>query len=174
MLEEQAKAVQPQRIVEITGLLSEMEGQLRSALSVRTLVEMTLIRCARAASSVSLEEVLRKLSTLRDQVIRHLAVARPEGLATAQAVPERTAPQAETSAPEVHVERAPQTLPDEPEIEEDSEEEDLVPLDEAEAIALDAPPPLVVHSAPLKTTDGRYVDEIINHTLKLFGGTVDV
>ncbi len=174
VLEEQAKSVQPQRIVEITGLLSEMEGQLRSALSVRTLVEMTLIRCARAASTVSLEEVLRKLSTLREQVIRHLAVARPEGLATAQAVPERTAPQAETSAPQPHEESVSTPLPEESEAEEDVEEDDLVPLEPSEAIALDAPPPPVIHAAPLKTTDGRYVDEIINHTLKLFGGTVDV
>ena len=55
-LEAQSKLAPPQRIVEITGLLSEMEARLRAALSVRTLVEMTLIRCARAAKTVSLDE----------------------------------------------------------------------------------------------------------------------
>ena len=56
VLEAQAKLAPPQRIVEISSLLSEMEGKLRAALSVRTLVEMTLIRCARAAKTVSLDE----------------------------------------------------------------------------------------------------------------------
>ena len=83
VLEAQAKLAPPQRIVEISSLLSEMEGKLRAALSVRTLVEMTLIRCARAAKTVSLDEVLRRLTALRDQTIRRLAAAAPQGPAAA-------------------------------------------------------------------------------------------
>lgn len=60
-----AKLTNANRVVQITELLADMEARLRYALSVRTLIELTLIRCARAAKVVSLDEVLRKLNELR-------------------------------------------------------------------------------------------------------------
>ncbi len=42
-----------------------LEGRLRFALSVRTLIEMTLIRCARIAQTVSLEDILKRLHAIR-------------------------------------------------------------------------------------------------------------
>jgi DNA polymerase-3 subunit gamma/tau len=53
------------RVQQIADQLAEMEGRLRFALSVRTLIEMTLIRCARISRAVSLEDVLRRLNAIR-------------------------------------------------------------------------------------------------------------
>ncbi len=64
-LAEQASLADAARVQQIADQLAEMEGRLRFALSVRTLIEMTLIRCARIANAVSLEEVLRRLNALR-------------------------------------------------------------------------------------------------------------
>jgi hypothetical protein len=52
-------------VLQIADQLGEMEGHLRYALSVRTLIEMSLVRCARVARSVSLEEVLKRLNAIR-------------------------------------------------------------------------------------------------------------
>ena len=61
----QASLADAERVQQIADQLAEMEGRLRYALSVRTLIEMTLIRCARIARAVSLEDVLRKLNAIR-------------------------------------------------------------------------------------------------------------
>jgi DNA polymerase-3 subunit gamma/tau len=61
----QASLADAARVQQIADQLAEMEGRLRFALSVRTLIEMTLIRCARISRAVSLEEVLRRLNAIR-------------------------------------------------------------------------------------------------------------
>jgi DNA polymerase-3 subunit gamma/tau len=61
----QADLADSTRVTQIADQLAEMEGRLRYALSVRTLIEMTLIRCARVAQTVSLEEILKRLQTIR-------------------------------------------------------------------------------------------------------------
>ena len=61
----QAALADAARVQQIADQLTEMEGRLRYALSVRTLIEMTLIRCARIATTVSLEEILRSLNAVR-------------------------------------------------------------------------------------------------------------
>ena len=61
----QAALAEPSRVLQIADQLAEVEGRLRFALSVRTLIEMSLIRCARVARAVSLEEVLKRLNALR-------------------------------------------------------------------------------------------------------------
>ncbi len=62
---ELAKLTDSNRVLKIAEQLSELEERLRFALSVRTLIEMTLIRCARVATAVSLDEVLRRVTELR-------------------------------------------------------------------------------------------------------------
>ncbi len=170
VLEAQAKLAPPQRIVEITGLLSEMEGKLRSALSVRTLVEMTLIRCARAAKTVPLDEVLRKLTALKDQVLRRLAGAAPQGPTPAPAAQTRAAPSSSpTAQPQAAlVSVAAPSLVEEGDLVEDDEYEPVEPPPQQSHFVTPVP---TVSAEPLKqSADGRYVDEIINHTLRLFGG----
>jgi DNA polymerase III gamma/tau subunit len=61
----QADLADSMRVTQIADQLAEMEGRLRYALSVRTLIEMTLIRCARVAQTVSLEEILKRLHAIR-------------------------------------------------------------------------------------------------------------
>lgn len=177
VLEAQAKLAPPQRIVEITGQLSEMEGRLRSALSVRTLVEMTLIRCARAAKTVSLDEVIKRLTTLRDQVIRHLAAT-----ATPRSVAAPAAPVAAPRVTEAPAPVAPKPLSGGTQILPLTEDDDLerieddfgdadVSLADPNSAPCDPVPPVITEPLEL-SEDGKYVDEIINHTLKLFGGQV--
>jgi len=61
----QAAHADSSRVLQIADQLGEMEGRLRFALSMRTLIELSLIRCARIARAVSLEEVLKRLNALR-------------------------------------------------------------------------------------------------------------
>jgi len=62
---EQAALADSNRVLQIADQLAEMEGRLRFSLSVRTLIEMSLIRCARVARAVSLDEILRRLNAIR-------------------------------------------------------------------------------------------------------------
>jgi DNA polymerase-3 subunit gamma/tau len=64
-LAQQADLADSTRVTQIADQLAEMEGRLRYALSVRTLIEMTLIRCARVAQAVSLEDILKRLHAIR-------------------------------------------------------------------------------------------------------------
>ena len=179
VLEKQAQTVTPQRIVEITGLLSEMESRLRSALSVRTLVEMTLIRCARAAKTVSLDEVLKRLTALKDSVIRRLAAAAPQGLAAAPAA-QMSAAQPTPAPQPVLVSPTPLVTP--PPTLVLTDDEALEPLDEDDEYAPceafqggpaeTAAPPTRIEQ--LTNSDGQYIDEIVNHALRLFGGRIIV
>lgn len=65
VLKEQASLAEPARVMQIADQLSEIEGRLRFALSVRTLIEMSLMRCARLARAVSLEAVMQRLQDAR-------------------------------------------------------------------------------------------------------------
>ena len=176
VLKAQAAMAQPQRIVDIAGQLSEMEASLRSALSVRTLMEMTLIRCARLAKTVSMDELIRRLTALKDQVIRRLAAAAPKGpVAAPAAQPERAAPSVPAPAPSAPP--PPSALPSEPEVPvaedpyADAEDESEPYFEEPPPNAF-VPAPETPPAQPLKTSDGKYADEILNLTLRLFGGKV--
>ena len=176
VLKAQAAMAQPQRIVDIAGQLSEMEASLRSALSVRTLMEMTLIRCARLAKTVSMDELIRRLTALKDQVIRRLAAAAPKGpVAAPAAQPERAASSVPAPAPSAPP--PPSALPPEPEVPvaedpyADAEDESEPYFEEPPPNAF-VPAPEPPPAQPLKTSDGKYADEILNLTLRLFGGKV--
>ena len=61
----QAAMAAPERLLGISDILVETDGRLRYSLSKRTLLETALIRCARAASAVSIEEILQQLNKLK-------------------------------------------------------------------------------------------------------------
>jgi DNA polymerase-3 subunit gamma/tau len=63
-LEKQASLCDSSRIFRICDQLAEMEDKLRYVLSVRTLIEMTLIRASRIATVASVEELLRAVRAL--------------------------------------------------------------------------------------------------------------
>jgi DNA polymerase-3 subunit gamma/tau len=182
VLEAQARQVTPQRIVEITGLLTEMETRLHSALSVRTLVEMTLIRCARAAKTVSLDEVLKRLTLLKDSVIRRLAAAAPQGMAAAPAAQTSAATPAQVVI-EPTVTPSPSPAVGAPTLATEDEAMDLILEDEEGYAPCEAPSFQTANTLPdptptkieqLQNSNGQYIDEIVNHALQLFGGYINV
>jgi DNA polymerase-3 subunit gamma/tau len=76
----QAELADAARVTQIADQLAEMEGRLRYALSVRTLIEMTLIRCARIAQTVSLDDILKRLQAIRTS--EPPAASKPKAAAT--------------------------------------------------------------------------------------------
>jgi len=59
------ETAQPARLLRIIDVLVETDGRMRYALSRRTLLETGLIRAARAARTVSLDELIRQVARLR-------------------------------------------------------------------------------------------------------------
>ncbi len=76
-LEAQAKLTNTGRLLRVVTVLSEAEDRMRFALSRKVLLETALIRCGRAATVVTLEEILEKINALRSEGGAH-APARPE------------------------------------------------------------------------------------------------
>ncbi len=76
-LEAQAKLTNTGRLLRVVTVLSESEDRMRFALSRKVLLETALIRCGRAATVVTLEEILEKINALRSEGGTH-APARPE------------------------------------------------------------------------------------------------
>ena len=66
-LSEQAKLCDASRIFRVADQLAAMEDKLRYALSVRTLIEMTLLRASRIATVASIEELMRAVRALAAQ-----------------------------------------------------------------------------------------------------------
>ncbi len=86
VLRRQAGRSDTSRALRIVGVLTEAEDRMKFALSRRTLLETALIRCARAATVVSLEEILIQIQALR----AGLGNA-PAGVAVAAGIPAGTA-----------------------------------------------------------------------------------
>ena len=66
VLVEQAKGIDAGRVFRICDRLADMEDKLRYVLSVRTLIEMSLIRASRIATTATIEELLRVVRALRN------------------------------------------------------------------------------------------------------------
>ncbi len=64
-LEDQSKLCDSSRIFRIADKLAEMEDKLRYVLSVRTLIEMTLLRAGRIATVATIEELMKAVRTLK-------------------------------------------------------------------------------------------------------------
>ena len=90
VLVEQAKGVDAGRIFRICDQLAEMEDKLRYVLSVRTLIEMSLIRASRIATTATVEELMRAVKALKEDGAPASAVpaaASPVPSAAASTVP---------------------------------------------------------------------------------------
>ncbi|MBR1587072.1 MAG: hypothetical protein IJ658_01985, partial [Kiritimatiellae bacterium] len=93
----QAKLCDASRIFRIADQLAAMEDKLRYALSVRTLIEMTLLRAARIATVASIEELMRTVRALQElQANRESA---PQGAPAAQGTQNRPDAQDANPAP---------------------------------------------------------------------------
>ena len=97
-LSEQAKLCPPERIFRVADQLAEMEDKLRYVLSVRTLIEMTLIRASRIATVASIEELMRAVRALKGPVSVPVSAPSPVPAAAPPASPP-VRPAAPTAAP---------------------------------------------------------------------------
>ena len=64
-LQEQAKLCPASRLFRVADQLAEMQDKLRYVLSVRTLIEMSLLRASRVATVATVDEVLRAIRALK-------------------------------------------------------------------------------------------------------------
>ena len=67
VLVEQAKKVDAGRVFRVCDQIAEMEDKLRYVLSVRTLIEMSLIRASRIATTATVEELMRAVRALKTE-----------------------------------------------------------------------------------------------------------
>ena len=63
-LKNQAKMVDAERLLRIIDVLTETTDRLRYALSKKTMLEVALVRCARAAATVSLDQIVAEVRQL--------------------------------------------------------------------------------------------------------------
>ena len=66
VLEEQARGIDPGRVFRVCDQLAEMEDRLRYVLSARTLIEMSLLRASRLATTATVDELLRAVKGMRE------------------------------------------------------------------------------------------------------------
>ena len=124
-LASQARLCDASRIFRIADLLSAMEDKLRYALSVRTLIEMSLLRAARIATVASIEELMRAVRALaaqggtivrdaaRDGVVEAKQTVPPPKAAGGTAPAPAAMPAAANGAPKPAAARRPQLTPEE-------------------------------------------------------------
>ena len=65
VLQAQAQGLDAGRVFKVCDEIAELEDKLRYALSVRTLIEMTLIRASRIATTATVDELLRAVRALQ-------------------------------------------------------------------------------------------------------------
>jgi DNA polymerase-3 subunit gamma/tau len=68
ILRAQAGLTTVEQVLRVADLLLEAENRIRYALSKKTHIETTLIRCARAATAVSIDAILRQIAALKSQL----------------------------------------------------------------------------------------------------------
>ena len=76
-LVEQARAVDAGRVFRVCDQIAEMEDKLRYVLSVRTLMEMSLMRASRIATTATVEELMKAVRALRDNPAAAAQIAAP-------------------------------------------------------------------------------------------------
>ncbi|MEI6971404.1 MAG: DNA polymerase III subunit gamma/tau [bacterium] len=92
VLRRQAQMTTMERLLKISDILIEADGRLRYALSKRTLLEVALIRCARAATAVTIDEIIAQINKLKTSLGAPppgtvSATERPQAVAIAASAP---------------------------------------------------------------------------------------
>lgn len=77
-LEEAAKMVAPSRVFKVCDQLAEMEDKLRYALSPRTLIEMSLIRASRLATTATIEELMKLVKGMKGEAAAQVGAVTPQ------------------------------------------------------------------------------------------------
>lgn len=92
-LKQQKEKTEPGQVLQIVQLLTDVETRVRHAISRRTLLEVTLIRCSRAAKVVSLDRLIKDVQALQEGMesteVPSAASAEPPPAARPQAPAEK-------------------------------------------------------------------------------------
>lgn len=64
-LKQQLSVSEPEQVLRVVQLLTDVETRIRHAISRRTLLELTLIRCARASTTVTLDRLIKDIQALK-------------------------------------------------------------------------------------------------------------
>jgi DNA polymerase-3 subunit gamma/tau len=94
-LKELAAGTDGARALKIVDELVNLQGQLRYALSRRTLLEVSLIRCARVATTVTIDDILSQINKLKQSMAgaaTAVPTARSETIAPPPSPPPAIAP----------------------------------------------------------------------------------
>ena len=151
---EQAKICPVSRLFRIADLMAEMEDKLRYVLSVRTLIELSLLRASRVATVASIEEIMRAVRELQSGAaaagvaVTPVSPPSPPSPSPASARPPAPAPQPSKSV------NVPEPV-DEPQTEKTPAADTRPPLTPAERRAMVDDPKL---AAVLKTLGGTIKD----------------
>ena len=105
-LVEQAKGIDPGRVFRICDQLAELEDSLRYALGARTLIELSLIRASRIATTATIEELMKAVRALKSSGAGSAPAAVPAApvAAPAAAVPAAPAPATAMDSAKVNAE----------------------------------------------------------------------
>ncbi len=80
-----SKEISAGRVLRVVDILTDLDSRMRQALSRRTLLETALIRCARAASMVTIDELIRQVAELRAALAEGSGMPAIQGGRTTQA-----------------------------------------------------------------------------------------
>ena len=81
VLQKQAAGIDAGRVFRVCDQLAEMEDKLRYVLSVRTLIEMSLIRASRIATTATVEELMKAVRALKGSASQGAAAPSPAAVA---------------------------------------------------------------------------------------------
>ena len=112
-LERQAKGIDPGRVFRVCDQIAEMEDRLRYVLSVRTMIEMSLIRASRLASTATIDELLKAVRGMKAESPAPSAAPAPKPAPSPAPTPaEKPAPaEKPTTAPAGKQAKAPAEKP---------------------------------------------------------------
>ncbi len=105
-LVEQAKGIDPGRVFRVCDQLAELEDSLKYSLGPRTLIELSLIRASRIATTATIEELMKAVRALKSSGAGSAPAAVPAApvAAPAAAVPAAPAPATAMDSAKVNAE----------------------------------------------------------------------
>lgn len=139
-LDEQAKLADSGRVLRIAEHFADLEGRIRFALSRRIVFETTFLRCCRAATVVTLDQVIRQLTALQSgQPIPQMSFSTtPARVSPAPAAP-HASPRETASAPKTTT---------------------VAPVSPANPPVEKAAPPVQAHAAPTRSKNGIVIPSL--------------
>ena len=174
-LDEQTRLADTARVLRVAELFADLENRIRYALSRRTIFETVFLRACRAATTVTLDQVIKQLAAgeptvateaPRGEPTRQATSGRRQAAAPTEAAPAPApaAPAPAAAAPAAPAPAAPQQAAPRPV----GAVLQTAPAPDAGREAPPAPPPADDGDSPIRAAN----EPAIKAALKLFGGTI--